>query len=166
MHQTVVAPPLIKVLSNHGFAEVRQNIQTKQKSLYALRAFLKGESLSEFSAGKLCDTPNYLTVQTGRNRHITLIPEFLQYINHGCEPNVFFDTTAMQLTALRDLSVNEELLFFYPSTEWDMAQPFFCYCESKNCLQNIKGAKYLRSEHLSKYTLTDFIMQELKLTNP
>jgi hypothetical protein len=166
MHQTVVVHPLIEVLSNHGFAEVRQNIQTKQKSLYLLRAFLKGEQLSEFSPGKICNTPNYLTVQTGRNRHITLVPEFLQYINHGCDPNVFFNTSTMQLIALCDIEVNEELLFFYPSTEWDMAQSFFCYCESKNCLNNIKGAKYLTPEHLSKYALTDFIMQELKLTNP
>jgi len=101
-------------------------------------------------------------VQRGVGEHITLMPQFLQYINHSCNPNVFFDTSSMEVIALKDIEPNEEFSFFYPSTEIDMAQPFICFCGSKDCLQNIKGAKYIPGEILKKYRLTDFIQQQLQ----
>ena len=161
MHQPSVALSHIQVISNHGFAEIRINIKSNQKSLHAVSGFNNGEVISVFSAGEVCSSPHYLTVQTGKERHITLVPQFLQYINHSCDPNVFFDTASMQLKALKNISVNEEFSFFYPSTEWDMAQPFYCYCESQNCLQNIQGARYLNADQIKRYRFTDFIMNEL-----
>ena len=77
-----------------------------------------------FGAGITQSYPTYLTVQTGTNRHITLMPEFLQYINHSCSPNVFFDTTSMQLICLQPLQPGDEFTFFYPSTEWDNGTAF------------------------------------------
>ena len=154
--------PEIEIISHHGFAEKRKNVVNKQNSLHALQSFNKGDIISEFSAGQVFTEPNYLTVQTGIKQHITLMPEFLQYINHSCDPNVFFDTTIMKVIALKDIAANEEFTFFYPSTEWDMAQPFYCYCESSNCLQNIQGAKYISKNQLKNYQLTDFIQQQIK----
>jgi len=104
-------------------------------------------------------TPTYLTVQVGVSKHITLQPEFLQYINHSCDPNVFFDTTAMKLIALKKVNANEELTFFYPSTEWKMTQSFNCYCGSSNCIGEIKGAFYLPRSVRENYRFTDFIQQ-------
>jgi hypothetical protein len=46
------------------------------------------------------------------------------------DPNVKFDTEAMQVVALRDISADSELQFFYPSSEWEMAAPFQCWCGS------------------------------------
>jgi SET domain-containing protein len=40
----------------------------------------------------------------------------MQYINHSCDPNVAFDTTAFKLVALKDIKAGDELVFFYPST--------------------------------------------------
>ncbi|MEP7163115.1 MAG: SET domain-containing protein-lysine N-methyltransferase [Ferruginibacter sp.] len=152
----------IEIVSEHGFAEILQNTVTNQKSLHALVPFKKGDLVSNFSAGEIYAEPNYLTVQRGIAEHITLMPQFLQYINHSCNPNVFFDTSSMEVIALKDIDPNEEFSFFYPSTEIDMAQPFICYCGSKDCLQNIKGAKYIPGELLKKYRLTDFIQQQLQ----
>jgi hypothetical protein len=45
-----------------------------------------------------------------------LNPEWLQYINHSCDPNVAFDTAAFKLIALKDVKPGDELCFFYPST--------------------------------------------------
>ena len=151
-----------KIISTHSFAEVIQNTITKQKSLHAIRPFQKEELICKFSAGKVFNSPNYLTVQTGVQEHITLVPQFLQYSNHSCNPNIFFDTTTMEVIALKDIEINEELCFFYPSTELDMSQPFICYCGSKDCLQNIRGAKYLPADTLNKYRLTGFIKEQLK----
>src|ERR1700739_2845416 len=120
----ITTNPAVQVISNHAIAEVWQNASNNQKSLHALQSFKAGDVISRFHAGTLSTVATYLTVQVGENRHITLQPEFLQYINHSCEPNVFFNTTTMQVVCLRDINVGEELTFFYPSTEWDMVQPF------------------------------------------
>lgn len=150
-----------EIISHHGFSEVRRNLSNGQNALFALRDFQPGDIISKFYAGGIYTEPTYLTVQTGAGRHITLQPEYLQYINHSCEPNAFFDTTAMQLVCIKPIKAEEEFSFFYPSAEWDMAQPFYCYCGSAACLGEIKGALYLTAEQLTKYRFTDFIQQQL-----
>ncbi len=152
-----------EIISRHGFAEVIKNIQTGQYSLHALAPFKKGTLICRFTAGDVYTSPNRLTVQRKEDEHITLVPEFLQYTNHSCSPNVFFDTDSMELLAISNIETNDELCFFYPSTELDMAQPFICYCGSRDCLQNIRGAKHLPADILSKYRLTGFIRQQLQL---
>lgn len=52
------------------------------------------------------------------------------YINHSCAPNVAMDVDRMVVRALEDIAIGEELSFFYPSTEWEMEQPFECWCNS------------------------------------
>ena len=151
-----------KMLSKHGFADIMQNAVTGEKSLHATSFFDAGDAVCEFSAEKIMNTPTYLTVQTGEDKHIILQPEFLQYINHSCAPNVFFNTTTMELVCISAVQPGEEFTFFYPSTEWEMAQPFVCNCGSKECLQLINGASHLSVETLSKYKLTDFIRQQVR----
>ncbi len=150
-----------RTISHHGIAEVRQKIFNGQKALFTLRSYRAGETISDFSAGTISPEPTYLTVQVDTRKHITLEPEFLQYINHSCEPNVFFDTAAGELIALKDLLPEEELTFFYPSTEWKMKQPFHCYCGSTGCLGEIRGAAYLPKDAQEKYRFTGFIQQQL-----
>jgi len=148
-------------ISNHVFAEVKQKISNHQNALFSLHHFLPGTVIAEFSAGSIAPKPTYLTVQVAIGKHITLQPEFLQYINHSCDPNVFFDTSTMQVVALKELMPGDEMTFFYPSTEWRMTQSFDCYCGSPKCLGRIKGASFLSLEALSQYRVTDFIQQQL-----
>jgi hypothetical protein len=162
MITTTITSPVLEVVSNHVFANVLLNNSTNQKALHAAVSFSPGDIISTFGAGITQSFPTYLTVQTGTDRHITLMPEFLQYINHSCSPNVFFDTSSMQLICLQPLQPGDELTFFYPSTEWDMAQPFVCNCGSKDCLQLINGASHLSVQTLAKYRLTDFIKSQVK----
>lgn len=153
--------PAYRVISNHVIAEMRQKVSNEQNALFALRNWQPGEVIADFSAGTISAKPTYLTVQVGIDKHITLQPEFLQYINHSCNPNVFFDTTTMQLVALREVKEEEEMTFFYPSTEWKMTQSFNCYCGHAGCLGDIRGAAYLSKEARERYRLTDFIQQQL-----
>lgn len=155
------ASPGYTTISNHIIAEVRLNRLSNQKALFTLRRLMPGEVIADFSAGTISSEPTYLTVQVSDGKHITLQPEFLQYINHSCEPNVFFDTTLMQLVALREINPDEELVFFYPSSEWEMTQSFQCHCGSNNCLGEIKGAAFLSNEIIPQYRLTDFIQSRL-----
>ena len=150
-----------RVLQQAGFVEVREDLPSGHKSLFATQAFSRDSVLCRFSAGETLSKPTRLTIQTGLNQHITLEPDFLQYLNHSCRPDTFFDTTRMVVISLEDIGPGDELTFFYPSTEWDMAEPFACYCGQATCLGHIKGAVHLTSEVLSSYRLTDFIAQQL-----
>ena len=153
--------PGYRLISDHSIAEVRLRFSNNQKTLYALRPFRAGELFAEFSAKETLREPNYLTFQIGHEKHIMIDPEFLQCMNHGCNPNTFFDTSTMRVITLKPIRRGEELTFFYPSTEWDMAQPFQCFCGSQNCLGEIKGAAYLAKNVLNQYKLTRFIQQQL-----
>ena len=144
-------------------AEVWLHIETGEHSLHAARSFEANQIITAFSAAATLTHPTYLTVQTGINQHITLNPSFLQYVNHSCAPNVFFDTTRMELIALTNIEVGDELVFFYPSTEWSMQQPFSCRCGNRTCLQTIKGAAHIPVTRLKKYRLSDFVLHQLNL---
>jgi hypothetical protein len=158
---SILINPEYRVVSDHHVAQMRQRISNQQNALFALQSFLPGEMIAEFWAGTIAAEPTYLTVQVDVGKHITLQPEFLQYINHSCDPNVFFDTTLMKVIALRPIMANEEFTFFYPSTEWKMTQSFNCYCGSSLCLGEIRGAAYLPEDLSKQYRLTDFIQQRL-----
>lgn len=153
--------PSYRLVSDHVFAVVRQNLDNNQKAFFARRMYEPGQVVTAFSAGAILSEPTYLTVQVDIDKHIMLQPEHLQYINHSCDPNVFFDTYTMQVVALKPISEGDEMTFFYPSTEWDMAQPFQCHCGCSNCLGEIKGAAHIKPEVLRSYTLTRFIQQQL-----
>ncbi len=151
-----------KVVSHHKFATVLLNKSTGQKSLRADTSFYPGDVICHFGAGITQAYPTYLTVQIAADKHITLSPEFLQYINHSCAPTAFFDTTSMELVCLKAMQPGDEITFFYPSTEWEMAQPFNCNCGKPECLQLINGASHLSREVLDRYRLTDFIRKMIK----
>lgn len=157
----ILTTPVYRTISNHVIAEVRQKISNEQNALFVLRSYQPGEVIADFSAGTISAEPTYLTVQVDVAKHITLQPTYLQYINHSCDPNVFFDTTRMQLVALKPLNAEDELTFFYPSAEWEMTQSFHCYCGSAACIGEIKGASFLSKEVTTNYRFTDFIQQQL-----
>ena len=153
--------PGYRLISDHGFAEVRLNLTNNQKTTIALRPFRAGEVFSEFGAKKVLRVPNYLSFQIAHNKHILIDPDFLQCINHSCDPNLFFDTTAMKVITLKPIKRGEELTWFYPSAEWEMAQSFQCFCGSPNCLGEIKGAAYLAKNVLNHYKLNRLVQQQL-----
>jgi hypothetical protein len=154
--------PTLLTESRHDFAEILQNTGNGQRQLHATRSFAPGDIICNFYAGETLTVPTYLTVQLNDAEHITLKPVFLQYINHSCDPNVFFDTSSMQLVCQQPIEPGDEFTFFYPSTEWAMVQPFKCHCGSADCLKQIQGARYLSDETLSRYRLTDFIKRKLQ----
>ncbi len=162
MITTSITNPPTEVISNHIFANVLLNNHSNQRSLQAAVSAAPGDVICSFAADEIQSFASYLTVQTGASKHITLKPQFLQYINHSCAPNVFFNTTTMELVCIKKIQPGDEFTFFYPSTEWEMAQPFVCNCGSPACLQLINGASHLSVETLSKYKLTDFIRQQVR----
>jgi hypothetical protein len=153
--------PQYRVISDHQFAVVRQNLNNDQKAFFAQISYNPGDVVSDFFAGATLKEPTYLTVQVGIRKHIMLQPEHLQYINHSCDPNVFFDTHTLKVIALKPIKEGDEMTFFYPSTEWDMAQPFTCLCGTHKCLGQIRGAAHIPLDTLQTYRLTRFIQQQI-----
>lgn len=143
------------------FTEIRECPTTGSKSLHATVEFSSQQIISNFGAKEVHERPNYLTLQISDRQHIIVSPEPLQYINHSCNPNVFFDTKQSVLRAIRKIEIGEELTFFYPSTEWSMAQGFDCICQSKDCLGQIQGAIHLPINIARKYKLSQHIQQKL-----
>lgn len=139
--------------------ETRQALSNGHRSLHAREAFRSGQILAEFANSLPGQEPSYLTVQVGEFEHIRLIPAHLELINHSCEPNVFFDVETSQIQALKDIAAGEELTFFYPSTEWQMTQPFRCHCGSETCLEVIQGASYLSEDILLRYNVNAHIRE-------
>ncbi|CAF1361418.1 unnamed protein product [Adineta steineri] len=150
-----------QLVSKHEFADVMENTVSGQKSLHANVHFNAEDVICSFDAELTLDHPTYATVQIDDHTHIILKPEFLLYVNHSCSPNVFFNTDSMQLIALTEIQSGDEIVFFYPSVEWDMERPFNCFCGSSNCLKQIKGAAYLPHTVIQQYHLTDFIRQKI-----
>jgi hypothetical protein len=157
-------PELTKI-SHHGFATLYQNKNTGEKSLHAAIAIKPGIIFGTFEAAEILNAPNKYTVQINENRHILLNPGFLQYVNHSCNPTVYFDTTTFELVALRDIAKGDEFTFFYPSTEWNMESSFNCFCGEANCLHKIQGASFLSSEAIARHRLSDFITQKLNISH-
>ncbi|CAE6425931.1 hypothetical protein ACGC1H_004744 [Rhizoctonia solani] len=116
--------------------------------LLAVKHFKAGQVITRLS-GTTHTAKSWSSVQSGiePGDHIEL-NSVLVYVNHSCSPNAAFDLDSSNkaewnFRALRDIQPEEELTFFYPSTEWDMDQGFPCRCQAKNCLGYIRGAKYL-----------------------
>ena len=151
-----------EVISTHGVACVKRDAATGHHSLHAVRSFAEGDVITPFTAQATLPAPTHLTIQLDSDRHISLSPSFLQYVNHSCAPNCFFDTAAMAFVAVQPISEGDELCFFYPSTEWDMAQAFDCHCHSIACLGTVQGAAYLPEDVLQQYKVTDFIASKVR----
>ncbi|RYP10909.1 hypothetical protein DL764_000345 [Monosporascus ibericus] len=134
------------------------------------------ESLVDLPAGSLFaritgvtvgGPATYSSVQAGRDLHVELHSNLL-YINHSCAPTLEFDMERMEVRVAhgRDLRKGDVLTFFYPSTEWTMAQPFECWCgagEGK-CLGRVEGAAKLGSEKLRGHRLNRHIREMLKVS--
>jgi len=70
--------PEYRVVSDHQFAVVRQNLVNNQKAFFAQRSYQPGDVIADFSAGQVLSEPTYLTVQVAIDKHIMLQPEHLR----------------------------------------------------------------------------------------
>jgi hypothetical protein len=86
------------------------------------------------------------------------------YVNHSCKPSVVFDMERweVRVSSERDLKEGDELTFFYPSTEWHMAQPFECGCKEEGCRGWIKGASDMDESVLREYWLNGHVEELLQ----
>lgn len=116
----------------------------------------------DFSNLPVLFSPNYKTIQIDVNSHVEE-SETLRFMNHSCDPNTNVDTQRGVCIAARDIEEGEEVTFFYPSTEWSMAQVFECACGSPNCIGTVSGASALSPEVLKRYFINPHILRMLDM---
>ncbi len=129
----------------------------KFRSLVTRQAYSKGEVICEIPSDNVVNKANRYTVQIGRDEHTDVGK--LAALNHSCDPNVILDTKNMLMVACRDIAKGEELSFFYPSTEWEMAAPFICLCGASNCIHVVAGARFLPLSTLENHYLNPHIRE-------
>jgi hypothetical protein len=161
MNSPAITSAYLNKISHHGFCTLYENKSTGEKSLHAAMALKSGTVFATFEAAKIINHSTKFTVQVDEHTHVILSPDALTYLNHSCNPNVFLNTTTFEIIALRNIKKQEEITFFYPSTEWQMDAPFNCFCGSDNCLHTIQGASFLSLESIARYRFTDFILEKL-----
>ncbi|MEJ0057286.1 MAG: SET domain-containing protein [Bacteroidota bacterium] len=110
----------IIVDSQSDVAEKRTDSANGRRSLFSRKNFKTGEVISTFYWDQVFPTPTYLTVQISEHEHILLQPEYLECINHSCNPNAFFDTTRKHLIAVRPIKAESSSPSFIhpPSGTW------------------------------------------------
>ncbi|KAF8159803.1 hypothetical protein B0H34DRAFT_418720 [Crassisporium funariophilum] len=139
-----------------------------QSSLVSLKEFAAGEVMASLT-GLTKGPKAYTSVQCGPGAedHLELHSDFV-YANHSCGPNIVFDMSShdpseWHLRALKRIVPGDAVTFFYPSTEWDMDQPFNCTCGTAMCLKTIQGAKYLsKAELLARSWVSPWILELVK----
>lgn len=128
------------------------------RRVVAIRTLQAGEVLAELDGAQRVPVATRYTVQVDVDAHIDGLWQFT-FLNHSCAPNVRIDTTAMTISAVREVAAGEELGYFYPSTEWLMAEPFDCHCGSANCVGRVTGATDLAADVLATHWVNRHITE-------
>ncbi len=99
--------------------EIRTSNMVTGKGLFATKKYLKDEIVHTLT-GRIFDHPTRETIHIGNNQHI--YDDFGIYINHSFTPNIYVN--GVNLIALTDIEINDEIVFNYNDTEINMANPF------------------------------------------
>ncbi|PHH66653.1 hypothetical protein CDD81_6490 [Ophiocordyceps australis] len=135
--------------------------QAYHSAVYSLVSLPAGALFAKITTATPVSHTTYTSVATGNDTRIELNSD-LVYCNHSCAPSLIFDMTRFEVRVAPDrpLKAGDMLTFFYPSTEWQMVQPFDCECGAgEKCLGFISGSANVDSSVLSRYWLNQHIRQ-------
>jgi hypothetical protein len=138
-----------------GHTEPNSNIEMKycqgSKGLFARKDIIAGSVIFHLK-GRVSTRATKYSVQLSSYKHIDFPPVrkpnddldyAWQYLNHSCEPNGYVNAVELSFCALRNIRKGEEITFNYLTTEYELAAPFRCGCQSANCFGFIRGNKFL-----------------------
>lgn len=151
-------PRSLKIIYVHG----------KGLGVFANKNFDKGEIVIHFKAD-IVSRPKASAEAVNIDDKFSLDTKWLvpeAFINHSCSANTKIDVISFRYIAIKNIRKNEEITYNYNTTEYDMKKngsSFKCKCNSKNCLGQIMGFKYLtRAQKLKlKPYLTPFLLKKI-----
>jgi len=101
--------------------------------------------------GRETATPTRYSIQVSRTLHLDQecahdVQEMVRryywrYMDHDCDPSTLIRNRSV--IARRDIEVGEGVTFNYNTTEYELAEPFRCRCESALCVGVVRGARYM-----------------------
>ena len=150
-------------------------IETKNskfgKGLFAAQNISSGTTLCSIKGQRISFKKTLLLgereshcIQIGSHEYILCEPPFL-YSNHSCNPNCAINSN-LELFALRDIVVGEELFWDYSTSMLERHWTMNCLCGSKNCRKLITDFDLLplelQEEYLRMNIVLPFIVDELR----
>ncbi|KAH9601825.1 SET domain [Trypanosoma melophagium] len=119
----------------------------KSRLVTVSRGNHEAQSVVFTSTGVLLPFPVRSTIELPGERHLRLTGGS-EFIRHACQPNLCLkiDGDCIRAIALRPIEDGEQLTCNYLYTEWDIAQPFCCACNTYSCYGFIRGFRYLDAE--------------------
>ena len=127
-------------------------------SIVAARNIRWGEEIHRFGDCEVLEQPNERTLQLSPFEH-AFEPKVIALVDHSCDPNTLVDVAHRALIANQDIAEGTHLTRFYPSTDWVLTQPFRCLCGARNCVGEVRGAKFLESEVLFSHYISTQIRE-------
>ena len=100
-----------------------------------------GEVVFECSRDEITSARTWRTIQVGFGRHVK--NQWLDYVDHSCEPNALFDVDRLAMVALGPIAPGQSITFYYPGAEVELAEGFVCHCGSPHCVGELRGGFYL-----------------------
>jgi hypothetical protein len=149
--------------SHPGRIKVIRSDQPFKSAAISLVSLEPGEILAKITEATPTRRATWTSFQTGRDDHMEFNSDIV-YINHSCDPNLEVDTSRMEVRVAKGchIKAGDELTWFYPSAEWEMAQSFPCECGTNRCLGAIRGSKYIDTSVLRGYFLNHHIQDLLE----
>ncbi|KAF0992410.1 hypothetical protein HZS_8010 [Henneguya salminicola] len=133
------------MLDRHNITEMLKisHDEKYENNVIATRDISKGEKVVELSHLPLLAKNNRHAITKEIGKYFDTTNHLGKYFNHCCEPNLTLNFRDWAFYALRNIKQFEIVTFNYSQTEYELSNPFFCLCESKFCLGEIKGWKWL-----------------------
>ena len=131
--------------------------ENRFRTLISNEAYSAGQVICSIPEGSIVNKATRHTVQIDRDKHIEVGK--LAALNHSCDPNLILDTENMLVVARHEIASGDELAFFYPSTEWEMAAPFICLWGAAYCIHVVAGARFLPLSTLEDHFLNRHIRE-------
>jgi hypothetical protein len=120
------------------------------RRLIAIRPIAAGRRIFTLQ-GREQATPTRYSVQIGPSLHVdqtdvhdaneSVRRFYFRFMDHACDPATLI--RGRNVVARRDIEAGEAVTFNYNTTEYDMAEPFRCNCQSALCVGLVRGARHL-----------------------
>ncbi|RNF19245.1 methyltransferase [Trypanosoma conorhini] len=127
-------------------------VQTQKSQLVPVsRGAHEPRSTVFASTGVLLPFPVRSTIELPGDQHLRLTGGS-EFIRHSCQPNLQLELAGDSIRgiALRFIEEGEELTCNYLCTEWDIAEPFHCACNTDSCYAFIRGFCYLDADEKAR----------------
>ncbi len=149
--------------------EVGESGVCEGRGVFAKEDIQYGEIIVDIEA-RIVRGPSEYALQIGEEEF--LLENYIDnLINHSCVPNCRVNLwkenkKRVSFISLKTIKKGEEIFWNYNSTEWVQNPEFSCGCKKKDCVGQIKGAKFLTEEQFEKIreVCSDFVrLKYLKL---